>query len=318
MSAFAPLSEFSFEAMQETTEWWDTLWQSSFVGVTAGDSSMTMIYFLNISKIILCFVFPFWLFALANSCGLLGGGSFSDRTPELARMFLASFLVIVMTGNDGAFIGNVAMESRNVIQRYTWDALWNNSGILTSKRVQSAQGHESNYAVHVLAPYLLIEGLRPALARPNGARSIIVNTTSSAQNAAKALDVETLSNPPEIGGLTGAYATSKLALTTLGSALAEELERDGTLLRSICPGPVITPMTKTSDGMPWLLRPLVPFLFAKPEKQAAKMIRAAQPDALGGRTGIYISNGKEKSVPKLASDPEIQRRLLEKLAQDAA
>ena len=198
------------------------------------------------------------------------------------------------------------------------DALWNNSGILTSKRVQSAQGHESNYAVHVLAPYLLIEGLRPALARPNGARSIIVNTTSSAQNAAKALDVETLSNPPEIGGLTGAYATSKLALTTLGSALAEELERDGTLLRSICPGPVITPMTKTSDGMPWLLRPLVPFLFAKPEKQAAKMIRAAQPDALGGRTGIYISNGKEKSVPKLASDPEIQRRLLEKLAQDAA
>lgn len=198
------------------------------------------------------------------------------------------------------------------------DALYNNSGVLTSKRIISEQGHESNYAVNTLASYVMIKALRPALARPEGsAKTMIINTTSSAHNAAKTLDVETLSDPAEIGGLTGAYATTKLALTTMGAAMAPELEKEGILLRSVCPGAVDTPMTRTSDGMPGFLKFLVPLFFNKPEKQARKMITAAKPESCGGRTGIYLTNGKEKPVPKLATDGAVQSSLMKKLNQDA-
>ena len=199
------------------------------------------------------------------------------------------------------------------------DALYNNSGVLTSQRVISAQGHESNYAVNTLAPYVMLESLRPALKRaadePN---TMVVNTTSSAHNSVKSLDVGTLSDPEDIGGLMGAYATTKLALTTMGMALAEELERDGVMLRSVCPGPVATPMTKTSDAMPGILKLAVPLIFGKPEKQAGKMVQAADPNSFGGRTGIYITNGKEKAAPKLAVDTGVQASLMRKLAADAA
>jgi NAD(P)-dependent dehydrogenase (short-subunit alcohol dehydrogenase family) len=197
------------------------------------------------------------------------------------------------------------------------DALYNNSGVLTSQRVMSIQGHESNYAVNVLAPYVLLEALRPGLTRAGG-QAMILNTTSSAQSSAKALDVAALSNPPEIGGLMGAYATSKLALTTMGAAMATGLQDDGILLRSVDPGAVLTPMTRTSDGMPWVLKLLAPFFFKTPETQARKMVNAAKPDAYGGRTGIYITDGKERPRPKLAGDTALQAALLDKLAADAA
>ena len=198
------------------------------------------------------------------------------------------------------------------------DALYNNSGVLTSQRIMSAQGHESNYAVNTLAPYVMLECLRPALKRTAGApKTMIVNTTSAAHNSAKSLDVDMLSDPAKIGGLTGVYATTKLALTTMGTAMAPDLEKDGIMLRSVCPGAVVTPMTKTSDAMPGILKFLVPLLFNKPEKQAGKMINAAKPDSFGGRTGIYITNGKEKVAPKLAEDAGVQSSLMKKLSVDA-
>ncbi|MEL7281361.1 MAG: SDR family NAD(P)-dependent oxidoreductase [Pseudomonadota bacterium] len=199
------------------------------------------------------------------------------------------------------------------------DALYNNSGVLTSERVMSVQGHESNYAVNTLAAYVMIQALRPALRRDSrDTNSMVVNTTSSAHNAAKSLDTETLSNPEVIGGLTGAYATTKLALTTMGTAMADALQGEGIMVRSVCPGAVVTPMTKTSNAMPGILKLFVPLLFNAPDKQAAKMIHAAQTDSFGGRTGIYITNGKEKPLPKLAVDKDVQARLMAKLALDAA
>ncbi|MEM1235716.1 MAG: SDR family NAD(P)-dependent oxidoreductase, partial [Pseudomonadota bacterium] len=198
------------------------------------------------------------------------------------------------------------------------DLLFNNSGVLTSERVMSVQGHESNYAVNTLAAYVMTQGLRPALLNQDaGAKSMIVNTTSSAHNAAKALDTAALSDPKDIGGLSGAYATTKLALTTMGTAMASELEAEGIMIRSVCPGPVVTPMTKTSDAMPGILKLLVPVLFKSPEKQAAKMIHASQTGSYGGRTGIYITNGKEKPLPRLATDTVVQAKLMAKLSEDA-
>ena len=195
------------------------------------------------------------------------------------------------------------------------DALYNNSGVLTSERVMSKQGHESNYAVNVLAPYMMVQVLRAGLARTGTA--MVVNTTSSVQSSVKALDVAALSDPAEIGGLSGAYAASKLALTTSGSAMAPALKEDGILLRSVDPGPVRTPMTRNNNAMPGFLRLIAPLIFKAPDKQARKMIDAANPESNGGRAGIYISDGKEKPLPKLANDPALQAALMKKLSEDA-
>ncbi|MEM6438755.1 MAG: SDR family NAD(P)-dependent oxidoreductase, partial [Pseudomonadota bacterium] len=56
------------------------------------------------------------------------------------------------------------------------DALYNNAGVLTARKTLSAQGYESQFAVNVLAAYLLILKLRAKMARPADAPpAIIVN-----------------------------------------------------------------------------------------------------------------------------------------------
>ena len=59
-------------------------------------------------------------------------------------------------------------------------ALYNNSGVLTSQKHLSPQGLESQFAVNVLAPYLLIRGLTPRMAAPpGGAPAMVVNMSRS-------------------------------------------------------------------------------------------------------------------------------------------
>ena len=77
-----------------------------------------------------------------------------------------------------------------------------------------------------------------------------------------------------------------------------------------------------ATGLPFHGPPLVRLsqssaFFNAPDKQAAKMIHAAQTDSIGGRAGVYITNGKEKPLPKLAVDQDVQARLKAKLTADA-
>lgn len=197
------------------------------------------------------------------------------------------------------------------------DALYNISGVLTSERKLSAQGHESHYAINVLANYALIEGLRPLLDCASGkAPTMVVTMSSSAISSSKKLDVARLSNPDKIGGLMGAYAETKLALTAMSAAIAEPLRKEGILIRAIDPGATITPMTANGDGMPTFLRWLAPLFFSKPDKQARKIVTAADPAAFQGRSGILVASGKEKPLPKIAADKKIQSALMTQLRND--
>ncbi|MEM9759004.1 MAG: SDR family NAD(P)-dependent oxidoreductase [Pseudomonadota bacterium] len=195
------------------------------------------------------------------------------------------------------------------------DALYNVSGLLTAKKVLSVQGYESHFAVNTVAPYLLIQGLRSKMARPAGdAPAMIVNLSSSAINGLKALNLDDLPDPDDVGGLFTTYAQSKLALTTLAPALAPELELQNILIRAIDPGATRTPMTTQGNtGMPKILAWIAPVLFAPADKQAAKVVASAQPSAHDGRTGLYIANRKVKKLPAPAADARNQRSLLELL-----
>ena len=78
-------------------------------------------------------------------------------------------------------------------------------------------GVEGHFALNTLAPYMLIQGLRPQLSAgaSDGNQSVIINFSSSAINAVKEIDVTQLRNPDKIGGLMDAYAKSKQAVTAV-------------------------------------------------------------------------------------------------------
>ncbi len=192
------------------------------------------------------------------------------------------------------------------------DALYNNAGILTSDKILSAQGFESQFAVNVLASYLFIRALREKMARAAGETpAMIVNLSSSAITPLKKLELDSLANPATVGGLMKTYAQTKLAVTTLAPALANELKSENILIRAIDPGATKTDMTTSGNSaMPKVLAWLAPLLFSPADKQAAKLVDSADPAAFDGRTGIYVANRREKKMPAPATDTIVQRDLI--------
>ncbi|MEM9079151.1 MAG: SDR family NAD(P)-dependent oxidoreductase [Verrucomicrobiota bacterium] len=209
-------------------------------------------------------------------------------------------------------LSSVASASKEInFQHPEVSALYNVAGILTDKRKMSAQGVESHFAINVLAPYLITKQLRSSLAAASGPTedSVVVNFSSSAIKGVKELDVSKLLNPTEIGGLMGAYAKSKMAITIAAEFLREEFAQDGIQIQTVDPGPTKTPMTGSDDGMPFLVRLLQPILFKSPEVQAQKLITAVHSAVKARATGTLISEGKQKPLPPIVVDRDLQQEL---------
>ncbi|MEM6711814.1 MAG: SDR family NAD(P)-dependent oxidoreductase [Pseudomonadota bacterium] len=206
---------------------------------------------------------------------------------------------------------NAAIDTINALPGRI-DALYNISGVLTADKVLSPQGFESQFAVNVLAPYQLTVGLRGKMARPDGETpAVVVNFSSSAVNMQKTLELDSLANPEKVGGIMSTYAQTKLAVTALSAALADDLKSDNILIRAIDPGATKTQMTTNGNSaMPKPLQWLVPFIFSPADKQAAKVVAGADPSAFEARSGIYVANLKDKTLPAPAADAKVQRELV--------
>ncbi|MGD1852121.1 MAG: SDR family NAD(P)-dependent oxidoreductase [Cyanophyceae cyanobacterium] len=100
-------------------------------------------------------------------------------------------------------------------------ALYNIAGLLTDKRIMSPQNLEGHFAINTLAPYFLTQRLRKLLSSgtTSDRTAAVINFSSSAANSVKELDVVTLINPEEIGGLMGAYANTKAAIAAASRAI---------------------------------------------------------------------------------------------------
>ncbi|MEM9944011.1 MAG: SDR family NAD(P)-dependent oxidoreductase, partial [Planctomycetota bacterium] len=144
--------------------------------------------------------------------------------------------------------------------------------------------------------------------------AMVVNFSSSAISQPKSLELTSLPNPEKVGGLMTTYAQSKLAVTAMAAALAEELQRDNILIRAIDPGPTKTGMTTGGNsGMPWFLRWIAPLLFSPADRQAAKVIEGSDPTSFDGATGIYVANMRQKKIPDSVINAGVQRSLIELL-----
>ncbi|MEM8613816.1 MAG: SDR family NAD(P)-dependent oxidoreductase [Cyanobacteria bacterium P01_H01_bin.105] len=206
-------------------------------------------------------------------------------------------------------IRSVAAE---IASRYAKvSALYNIAGLLTEKRVMSPQDVEGHFALNALAPYCLTQLLRKQLsAGAEGVqRSVVINFSSSVVDGVKELDAAKLTNPESIGGLMGAYARSKAALTIVSYLIKEELLEDGILIQTVDPGPTRTSMTGSSDGMPWFLLLLRPLIFKPAKLQAQRLVDAVEIAVSEGNSGLFISEGKRKAYPSIALNKHIQTEI---------
>ena len=196
------------------------------------------------------------------------------------------------------------------------DALFNNAGVLRGDMVLSANENELHFEVNTLAPYLLTRALSTALrnAAEVRGRAVVVTPSTSAIKMVKALDIATLRRGSK-GGLTGAYAQTKLAWAVLNEYLAEEYREEGIELFAVDPGINRTGMT-TSSGAPLPVR-LIWRLLPKPSAGAARLA-AVLDEKWRGRSGTLLLGGKPKPIPSHAATPQTAMELLSIIEEAAS
>jgi NAD(P)-dependent dehydrogenase (short-subunit alcohol dehydrogenase family) len=184
------------------------------------------------------------------------------------------------------------------------DALFNNAGVLLDAVYTSPQGNEMHYEVNTLAPYLLTQALKPLLEAAS--KPVVVNTVTDGLDKHQSLPVNELLKPTKFRKLFGSYMHSKLALVLLMNDLAKEWQHIRVI--NVTPGPNKTPMT-AGNGMPTWLQPIRNLFFAKPNKGADLLYRAAFEAQHSTKTALYLQNNSTKHI-KLSLKPSEKELLL--------
>jgi NAD(P)-dependent dehydrogenase (short-subunit alcohol dehydrogenase family) len=192
-------------------------------------------------------------------------------------------------------------------KRARLDALFNVAGVLLGTHQVSRHGNEMHFQVNTIAPYLLSRLLWPQLAA--APRGVVLNVSSGSIALTGRLRVDELRQPKSFRKLTGPYAQSKLALTTLTNALDRTQSGPPVILRSMDPGPNQTKMTAGS-GMPRVMLWLRPLVFGRPEKGAEAIVGSALDPQFSSRSGLYIAGNRIKRPPPDADNIATQDQLL--------
>ena len=124
------------------------------------------------------------------------------------------------------------------------DVLINNAGALFNPRTLTSEGLEKSFALLLLSPYRLTEGLYPLLKASKG-RSRVINVVSGGLYTQR-LCVDDLQN--EKGTYSGsvAYARAKRALMVKTEQWAEDWAQDGIVVNAMHPGWADTPGLESS------------------------------------------------------------------------
>jgi dehydrogenase/reductase SDR family protein 12 len=123
------------------------------------------------------------------------------------------------------------------------DMLINNAGALFNPRQQTAEGLEKSFALLLLGPYILTEGLRPILAAAESPR--VVNVLSGGMYSQKIRIDDLQSLRGQYSGSV-AYARAKRGLMILTEEWAQQWEKDGIVVNAMHPGWADTPGVETA------------------------------------------------------------------------
>lgn len=168
----------------------------------------------------------------------------------------------------------------------TIDILMNNAGGTFAPRLRTADGHEPNFQINHLAPFLLTNLLHDRLAGAGGA---LVLNTSSIGNLFGHIDLDDLDYRRRRAFETRAYGTSKLMNILFTRGIAERWADDGIVSAAVHPGPVATSFGRDSRFVGLLYRtPLRRLAAITPAEGAAPLITLAQRGADPAINGVYF------------------------------
>ncbi len=175
------------------------------------------------------------------------------------------------------------------------DVLMNNAGGTFAPSMRTHDGHEPNFQINHLAPFLLTNLLRPKLAAAE--RSLVVNTSSIGNLVGKiVLDDLDYEHRRAFGFL--AYGTGKLMNIVFTRGITQRWSEDGIAAVAVHPGPVGSSFGRDS----WLVglvyrSPLKRFATISVPDGAAPLIvlaeRGADPEINGRYFSRFDPNGRE-------------------------
>jgi NAD(P)-dependent dehydrogenase (short-subunit alcohol dehydrogenase family) len=211
--------------------------------------------------------------------------------------------VLVADLSSQSEVRRLAREVRERVPRL--DLLVNNAGAIFAEREVSADGLEMTFALNHLGYFLLTLELLPLLERAPGAR--IVNVASTAHERGT-IDFGDLQGERAYG-MWKAYQQSKLANVLFTRELARRLGGRGVTANALHPGVFASGFGRNGRGFFSRLVMLgAPFL-SSPEKGARTTLHVATSPELGGVTGRYFSDCREKIPSKAARDDQAALRL---------
>lgn len=191
------------------------------------------------------------------------------------------------------------------------DVLLNNAGGVFDPSQRTHDGHEPNFQINHLAPFLLTHLLRPQLAAASG--SLVVNTSSVGNLFGKVvLDDLDYDRRRAIG--FPAYGTGKLMNIVFTRGIAQRWADDQILSAAVHPGPVGSSFGRDSFLVGLLYRtPLKKLATISVPDGAAPLValaeRGADPEVNGRYFSRFTVDGREN---KQAHDQQIVDGLWER------
>jgi hypothetical protein len=182
--------------------------------------------------------------------------------------------------------------------------LINNAGGTFGARELTVDGLEKTFALNVVTPFVLTEGLTQALSRGKGR---VVNVATGVPTNARA----TVDDLPTGDAGLGGYTRAKLAVIALTREQQQRLAPWGITVVSIHPG--IIPNTRFGEGaMPGAVRAIASGVakllgFASTLDEATERYLAAGTGTV--EPGAHYAMGKLHPGPVLASQPEFRSTL---------
>ena len=195
------------------------------------------------------------------------------------------------------------------------DVLINNAGLASPHRTLTEDGIESNFAVNVLAPFLLTRRLMDCLKSSPAAR--VINLTGG--EASGTIDLGNLQAERSFDGLNS-YSHSKLIMMSLSYEFALRLS-ETTISMNVCyPGQASTNMTRsvTADMLPGFLRLVWPLFKSfvredggkSAEKASRSSVYLATSPEVAGLSGKYFdTHCKMSPWPKPVLDPSTRQAI---------
>lgn len=192
------------------------------------------------------------------------------------------------------------------------DVLLNNAGLVLRKRVETGDGHETQFQVNHLGHFLLTELLHDTLVRSAPAR--VINVSSHGHKMARGgLDFDDLEWANRRYRGFGVYCDTKLMNVLFTREFARRNDADVITANALHPGFVASNFGKEGD-LGWLGKigmPIAqPFAISSPKGALTSIYLATSPD-VAGISGQYFVKCRAEQPAKAGLDDAAAARLWE-------